>query len=134
MGPREAKILKVLIVDDDNLISECLKVLLEESKEFDVVGTAGNGQEAYEICLKEEPDIVLMDISMPVIDGVIGTKLIKSRFPHVKVVVMNDNRDSDKVKEAMDSGAEDFIRKGKSIRGIVNSLQSMKFDLVKEEC
>lgn len=73
--------MKVLIVDDDALIRDSLKMLLEMEEGFDVVGTVHNGWEAVTSCEELHPDMVLMDIRMPVLDGVLGTKEIKKRFP-----------------------------------------------------
>lgn len=66
--------MKILIVDDSALIRDSLKILLGRCKDFDVIGTAADGQEAFELCLKEVPDIVLMDLNMPKVDGVFRNK------------------------------------------------------------
>jgi DNA-binding NarL/FixJ family response regulator len=117
--------LKVLIVDDDALIREGLKILLEIEADFQVVGTASNGQEALEMCRKEEPDIVLMDIRMPVLDGVLGTKLIKSHFKDIKVVILTTFKDDEYIKEALKSGAEGYILKNQPADSIIESLRAV---------
>lgn len=118
--------MKVLIVDDDALIREGLEILLEIEPDFSVVGTAGNGQEALEMCLKEKPDLVLMDIRMPVMDGVLGTKLIKSRFPDIKVVILTTFHDDEYIKEALKSGAEGYILKNQAADSIIESLRAVR--------
>jgi len=117
--------LKVLIVDDDALIREGLKILLEIEEDFLVVGTASNGQEALEMCRKEKPDLVLMDIRMPVIDGVLGTKLIKSHFEDIKVVILTTFMDDEYIKEALKSGAEGYILKNQPADSIIESLRAV---------
>lgn len=117
--------MKVLIVDDDALIREGLKILLEIEEDFLVVGTASNGQEALEMCRKEKPDLVLMDIRMPVMDGVLGTKLIKSHFKDVKVVVLTTFMDDEYIKEALKSGAEGYILKNQPADSIIESLRAV---------
>jgi len=117
--------LKVLIVDDDALIREGLKILLEIEVDFQVVGTASNGQEALEMCRKKKPDLVLMDIRMPVMDGVLGTKLIKSHFKDVKVVVLTTFMDDEYIKEALKSGAEGYILKNQPADSIIESLRAV---------
>jgi len=117
--------LKVLIVDDDALIREGLKILLEIESDFQVVGTAGNGQEALEMCRKKKPDLVLMDIRMPVMDGVLGTKLIKSHFKDIKVVVLTTFMDDEYIKEALKSGAEGYILKNQPADSIIESLRAV---------
>ena len=117
--------LKVLIVDDDALIREGLKILLEIEADFQVVGTASNGQEALEMCRKEKPELVLMDIRMPIMDGVLGTKLIKSHFQEIKVVILTTFKDDEYIKEALKSGAEGYILKNQPADSIIESLRAV---------
>ncbi|MHB8126220.1 MAG: response regulator transcription factor [Desulfitobacteriaceae bacterium] len=117
--------MKVLIVDDDALIREGLKILLEIEADFQVIGTASNGQEALEMCRKEKPDLVLMDIRMPVMDGVLGTKLIKSHFKDIKVVILTTFKDDEYIKEALKSGAEGYILKNQPADSIIESLRAV---------
>lgn len=117
--------MKVLIVDDDALIREGLKILLELEADFQVVGTASNGQEALEMCRREKPDLVLMDIRMPVMDGVLGTKLIKSQFKDIKVVILTTFKDDEYIKEALKSGAEGYILKNQPADSIIESLRAV---------
>lgn len=117
--------MKVLIVDDDALIRDSLKIILGLEEDIQVIGTACNGQEAFEICKKEVPDIVLMDIRMPVMDGVLGTKLIKSNFKDVKVLILTTFKDDEYIKEAVKNGAEGYILKNQSSDSIVESLRTV---------
>ena len=117
--------MKVLIVDDDALIREGLKILLEIEADFQVVGTASNGLEAMDMCRKEKPDLVLMDIRMPVMDGVLGTKLIKSHFKDIKVVILTTFKDDEYIKEALKSGAEGYILKNHPADSIIESLRAV---------
>lgn len=117
--------LRVLIVDDDALIRDGLKILLELEEDFTVVGTATNGQEAYAQCQKERPDLVLMDIRMPVMDGVLGTQQIKQHFPEIKVVILTTFKDDEYIKEAIKSGAEGYILKNQPSDSIIESLRAV---------
>ncbi|EHQ88494.1 response regulator transcription factor [Desulfosporosinus youngiae] len=117
--------MKVLIVDDDALIREGLKILLEIEDDFQVVGTASNGHEALEMCRKEKPELVLMDIRMPVMDGVLGTKLIKSQFREIKIVILTTFKDDEYIKEALKSGAEGYILKNQPADSIIESLRTV---------
>lgn len=119
------KCLRVLIVDDDALIRDGLKILIGLENDFTVVGTASNGQEAYEVCQGEKPDLVLMDIRMPVMDGVLGTKLIKDHFPEIKVVILTTFKDDEYITEAVKSGAEGYILKNQSSDSIIESLRAV---------
>lgn len=115
--------MKIMIVDDDSLIRDSLKVLLELEDDIEVVGTASNGREAYEILDKINPEIVLMDIRMPEIDGVIGTKLIKQKNQRIKVVILTTFKDDEYIKEAIKNGAEGYILKNQTGDSIVESLR-----------
>jgi len=115
----------VLIVDDDALIRDSLKMILEMEEDFQVVGLAANGEEALELCRKELPDLVLMDIRMPVMDGVVGTRRIKALYPQVRVVILTTFRDEEYIKEALKNGAEGYILKSQPADSIVESLRAV---------
>ncbi|MCW3489522.1 response regulator transcription factor [Dethiobacter alkaliphilus] len=115
--------MKVLIVDDDALIRDGLKVLLEMEEGFEVSGVAANGREAYERCVENKPDIVLMDVRMPVMDGVLGTKLIKEHYQDIKVVILTTFKDDEYIAEAVRNGAEGYLLKNQSLDSIVDSLR-----------
>jgi DNA-binding NarL/FixJ family response regulator len=117
--------LRVLIVDDDALIRDSLKMILEMEEDFQVVGLAANGEEALELCRKELPDLVLMDIRMPVMDGVVGTRRIKALYPQVRVVILTTFRDEEYIKEALKNGAEGYILKSQPADSIVESLRAV---------
>jgi DNA-binding NarL/FixJ family response regulator len=116
---------KVLIVDDDALIRESLKLLLDMEEDIEVVGTASNGQEAFDICKEERPDVVLMDIRMPVMDGVLGTKLIKGSLKDVKVMILTTFKDDEYIREAIKNGAEGYILKNQSSDSIIDCLRAV---------
>lgn len=120
---REVFTLRVLIVDDDALIRDGLKVLLDMEEGFDVTGVAANGREAFEHCREYKPDLVLMDIRMPVMDGVMGTKLIKEHFSEIKVVILTTFKDDEYIAEAVRNGAEGYLLKSQSLDSIVDSLK-----------
>lgn len=117
--------MRVLIVDDDALIRDGLKILIGMEDDFDVIGTAANGQEAFEMCQKDRPDLVLMDIRMPVMDGVQGTQLIKRHFQNMKVVLLTTFKDDEYIKEAVKSGAEGYILKNQPSDSIIESLRTV---------
>ena len=117
--------MRVLIVDDDTLIRDSLKMLLEMEEDFQVVGLAANGQEALELCQRVLPDLVLMDIRMPVMDGVVGTKRLKALYPQVRVVILTTFRDEEYIKEALKNGAEGYILKSQPADSIIESLRAV---------
>lgn len=118
--------MKVLIVDDDALIREGLKIILEIEKDIEVVGTAANGREALESCKVNKPDIVLMDIRMPILDGVLGTKLIKEYSKDIKVVILTTFKDDEYIKTAIKNGAEGYVLKNQSSDSIIDCLRAVE--------
>ncbi len=115
--------MKVLIADDDALIRDGLKMILELEKDMEVVGTAANGQECIQFCMEKLPDAVLMDIRMPVMDGVQATKLIKEQFPKIKVLFLTTFKDTEYIVSGIKFGAEGYVLKSSSSEVIIDSLR-----------
>ncbi|WP_127529927.1 response regulator transcription factor [Paenibacillus kobensis] len=103
--------IKVLIADDQELILESLHIVLSMEEDLVIVGLAKNGDEAVRICEQFQPDIVLMDINMPVMDGVAATAQIKERMPEVKVIILTSYREVEYVLTALSHGAEGYLLK-----------------------
>ena len=97
--------IKVLLVDDQSLIRQGLKALLELEPDLEIVGDAENGEIAIHFIEEFSPDVVLMDIRMPVMDGVAATREIQKRFPGIKVLVLTTFDDDEYVKAALQNGA-----------------------------
>jgi DNA-binding NarL/FixJ family response regulator len=117
--------IKVAVADDQPLMREGLKYLIEQDSEIDVVGCAANGFEAYEICKKHRPDVVLMDLSMPECDGIEGTRLIKGEFPGIKVVILTSFKNAGDIVQAMDEGADSYILKDIDPEKLIISIKSV---------
>jgi DNA-binding NarL/FixJ family response regulator len=103
--------IKVLLVDDQNLIRQGLKVLLELEPDLEVVGEAENGDMALKMVVELNPDVVLMDVRMPILDGVAATREIKIHFPNVKVLVLTTFDDDEYVQSALQNGAMGYLLK-----------------------
>jgi len=103
--------IRLLLVDDQQIIRQGLRSLLEAKPDLEVVGEAENGQEA--ICRVEalHPDVVLMDVRMPVMDGVAATRLIHQRFSTTKVLILTTFDDDEYVSQAMRLGAQGYLLK-----------------------
>lgn len=97
--------IKVLLVDDHLVVLQGLRLFLSTQKEIQVVGEAMNGKQALEKIEKLQPDIVLMDLIMPIMNGIEATKQITERHPHVKVIVLTSFSDQDHVLPAIKAGA-----------------------------
>ncbi len=128
-GPRrkgEFIMIKIIITDDQDIVREGLASPLQLREELDVIATARNGQEAFEKAKELEPDIVLMDIRMPVSNGVEGTKLITSSPPGVKVLMLTTFKDSELIAEALEEGASGYLLKDMSADTIVKAVMTVQ--------
>ncbi|MEA5616307.1 response regulator transcription factor [Cronbergia sp. UHCC 0137] len=103
--------IKVLLVDDQNLIRQGLRALLELETDLDIVGEAENGEVALHLISQLHPDVVLMDIRMPIMDGVAATKAIQQNFSNTKVLVLTTFDDEEYVKAALQNGAMGYLLK-----------------------
>ena len=118
--------MKVIICDDQAIVREGLAMLLKLEPDIYVVGTAEDGAAAVEMVAKERPDLVLMDLKMPVMNGVEATRQIRTKYPEVKVLVLTTYGDDEWVFDAIHAGASGYLLKDtprdalvKAIRGTV---------------
>lgn len=105
------KKIKVMIVEDQEIIRKSLSIVLNLHDDIDVIGTAENGAVAVEIAQRLQPDILLMDVQMPIMDGVEATERIKRRLPQAKVIMLTTFQDTEVVTGALHAGAEGYILK-----------------------
>lgn len=105
---------KVLIADDQKLIRESLKIVLGAYPDIEVIATVGDGDEILPILEKNVPDVILMDIRMPKMDGTVSTKLVKEKYPQIKVIILTTFDDDDFIFSALKYGASGYILKGVS--------------------
>jgi len=106
--------IKVLIVDDEKLIREGLNIILSSYEDIELVGMCSNGQEALEFVRSNDVDVVLMDIRMPVCDGVLGTRIIKEEFEDIKILILTTFDDREYIHEALKYGASGYLLKDSS--------------------
>jgi len=117
--------INVIIVDDEKLIREGLSIILGSTPWINIAGPCSNGKEALELCRSKEVDVVLMDIRMPVCDGVMGTKLIKDEFSKIKILVLTTFKDDEYIYDAMKYGASGYLLKDTSYESIIDSIKSV---------
>lgn len=117
---------KALVVDDEVLERRVMKkVITEQLKEVRLVGEASNGKEAIELVAEKEPDIILMDIKMPKMDGLEATKKIVDNFPNIKTVIITAYNEFDYAQQAIKYGAVDYLLKPVKLEKIVGILTSL---------
>jgi CheY-like chemotaxis protein len=103
---------RLLIADDHALLRTGMRAMLEAEPDLEVVGEAGNGREAVELCLELLPDLVLMDLSMPEMGGIEATRAIKAELPRTGVLVLTAHADQEMLLEAIRAGAAGYVLKG----------------------
>lgn len=103
--------IRTLIVDDQNIIRKGIKVLLENSAEIELVGFAENGETALAKIAATQPDVVLLDINLPGIDGIAVANQLAAKFPKIKVIMLSSYEDESYVKQAIESSAKGYLLK-----------------------
>jgi DNA-binding NarL/FixJ family response regulator len=114
--------INLAIIDDQTILRDGLKFMLSKRENFRVAGTGENGRQAYELCKNNNIDIVLMDIKMPVMDGVEATKVIKRDFPHIKIIILTTFNDDEFIFEALKYGASGYLLKDATMEKIEEAI------------
>lgn len=117
--------IRVLVADDHAILRDGIRSILESQEDIIVVGEASNGEEAFEFVGKLIPDIVLMDISMPKMNGLEATRLIKERFPDVKVLILTQHDNREYITPALGAGASGYVLKRSGRREMLNALRQV---------
>jgi len=116
--------IRVLLVDDQALFREGLETLLSVHKDIQVVGQASNGQEAVEVAARVHPDVVLMDVRMPILDGVRATRLLKKALPQCRVIVLTTFDDDEYIFDALRTGAVGYLLKDVASTQLVEAIRA----------
>lgn len=117
--------MKILIVDDDALVRQSLKLLLNKESDIEVSSVAADGQEAIQHCEKTLPEVVLMDIRMPTMDGIESTKQIKKRWPQVRIMVLTTFKDEQNIRLALLAGAEGYLLKSMAVENMAQQVRAL---------
>lgn len=115
--------MKLIIIDDQRILAEGLKLLLSQEPDIEVVGIGENGREAIALTQACQPDVVLMDIQMPVMNGVEAIKLIKEQHPQVHCIILTTFSDDDYIFEGIRNGAAGYLLKDASPKEIAEALR-----------
>jgi NarL family two-component system response regulator LiaR len=115
--------INVLLVDDHDILRDGLAVVMKEFADLRVVGTAASGWDAIDQCMALRPDVVLMDILMPDMDGLSATRIIRERDPSIRVVVLSSFEEEHLVQSAHEVGASGYLLKNVSIDELANAIR-----------
>ena len=114
--------IRVLIADDHRLFSEALQAILGGDERIDVVGCAGNGGEAVELARELKPDVVLMDVSMPLLSGVEATRAVRAASEETKVVMLTGSNSRADVDGSRDAGAAAYVTKDQIASDLIDAI------------
>lgn len=116
--------IKILIADDQQLIRDSIKIILKSNDDFSVTDTVANGKEALNSIEKNKPDVILMDVRMPVMDGTVCTKYVKEKYPDIKVIILT-TFDDDFIFSALKYGASGYLLKGGSPADLFTAIRTV---------
>jgi two-component system, NarL family, response regulator LiaR len=119
----ESAPIRVLLVDDHAVVRSGLGAVLLSYDDMELVGEAGNGEEAISLCEKLQPDVVLMDLMMPVMDGVSATAAIRKKWPRINVIALTSFKEKEMVEGALKAGAMSYLLKNVSANELVTAIK-----------
>ena len=117
--------IKILIADDQELLRQSLEIVLGSKENMALTGSVENGMEVLDSAQQEMPDVILMDIRMPKMDGVQCTKVIKERYPQIKIIILTTFDDDEYVFNALKNGASGYLLKGVSVDELVSAVETV---------
>lgn len=118
------KLIEIIIVDDQGIVRDGLKMLLSLNEEIQVIGEAANGEELLSLLKTKVPDVILMDIRMPVMNGIEATKAVKAQYPKVKVIILTTFNEDEYIFNGLKNGADGFMLKDSDLEEIIKSIKA----------
>lgn len=116
-------LIRILLADDHTVVRSGLSAVLSIQEDFKIVGEAGDGEEAVRLCERLQPDVVLMDLLMPKLDGVAATAVIKQRWPQIRVIALTSFKEKEYVEGALKAGAGGYLLKNVSADELVSAVR-----------
>jgi len=115
--------IKILLVDDHTVVRSGLSKFLLVNKDFKLIGEAGDGTEAVSMAALHKPDVILMDLSMPGMDGIAATREIKKKYPQIKVIALTSFSDQNMVQGALQAGANGYLQKNVTAAELASAIR-----------
>jgi len=119
------KRIRILLADDHAVVRQGFKMILSEQPDMEIVGEAGNGREAVELAEQLRPDIVVMDVAMPELNGIEATRRLATSVPHARVVALSMHKDSVYVREILRAGARGYLLKDSVAADLVSAIRAV---------
>ena len=116
--------IRVMIVDDHSVLRRGLAAVLRAYKDLELVGEARNGQEAVRLCEQARPDVILMDLIMPGMDGATATEIIRERYPQVQIIALTSFQERELVRGPLRAGAIGYLLKNVSAEGLAEAIRA----------
>jgi NarL family two-component system response regulator LiaR len=120
----ETKPIRIMIVDDHAMVRRGLAAFLLAKDDLELVGEAGDGHEALRVCDQVQPDVILMDLVMPGMDGIAATATIRERFPHIQIIALTSFQEEELVQRALQAGAISYLLKNVSADGLHETIRA----------
>ncbi len=117
--------IKIILADDHPLMRQALRAVLEKQPDFEIMGEASDGEEAVELAIKLNPNVMIMDISMPKLNGLEATKQIKAKIPSVAVLVLTVHSDSEHILSILHAGASGYLIKSVYGEEVIRSVRAI---------
>lgn len=117
--------IKITIADDQELIRDSLKIVLSANQDMEVIDTVANGREVIRSVRAAKPDVILMDVRMPEMDGVSCTQIIKENYPQIKIIILTTFDDDEYVYNALKYGASGYLLKGVSMAELSSAIRTV---------
>jgi NarL family two-component system response regulator LiaR len=116
--------IRVMIVDDHDMVRRGLVAFLNVNSDLVMVGEANNGQKAVELCEEIQPDVILMDLVMPVMDGAAATRMIRERWPEIQVVALTSFEEKELIQDALQAGAISYLLKNVTADSLAEAIRA----------
>jgi two-component system, NarL family, response regulator LiaR len=120
-----SKTIRVVLIDDHRHIHEAVTLILTAAEDIELVGQGSNGEDALQLCEQLRPDLILMDVVMPYMNGIEATRQIRERYPAVKILVLSSFQDDESVRVMLESGAAGYVLKSTLNADLLNAIRAI---------
>jgi two-component system, NarL family, response regulator LiaR len=120
----ESSPIRILLVDDHDMVRRGLAVFLQAFVDLELIGEASDGTEALAFCEKTQPDVILMDVMMPRMDGIEATRRIKAQHPQIQILMLSSSKEEEAIKSALQAGAIGYVLKNINVQEMANAIRA----------